>query len=167
MLRLTVTMCAAIYAGLVIYSDPAPGQNGAVQANGQAAKRTAPTPSATMTQISTRDGRSLVVAAVIDPSRAIDQTGQVALVQTPHIRAAMTQARPAPTAAPLQAMGEVTGAAVNLRAGPSTAEQVVTALVRGDRVEMLGDTGDGWALVRMVTTGTEGFMANRFLAPLN
>ena len=62
---------------------------------------------------------------------------------------------------------EVTGSQVNLRAGPSTADAVLGSFVRGEQAELVADLGNGWALARTVTTGAEGYMADRFLSPLN
>lgn len=166
MLRLTVVMCAAIYAVLVIYSDRAPARAPALVAESQ---RLGPASlSNQMQHLATTDGRRLTVAAVIDPGRVFDRSGQVPLIQTPHAGAVAATSRPADPAAPLHHLvGEVTGAAVNLRAGPSTQEAVVTSLLRGDRVEVLGATGTGWAQIRTVPSGLEGFMAARFLTPVN
>jgi SH3-like domain-containing protein len=121
-----------------------------------------------MQHLATTDGRRLTVAAVIDPGRTIDRSGQVPLIQTAHANVGMAILWPTDPTAPLHHLvGEVTGAAVNLRAGPSTQEAVVTLLIRGDRVEVLGATGTGWAQIRTLPTGVEGFMAARFLNPLN
>ncbi|MCI2399697.1 SH3 domain-containing protein [Aliiroseovarius subalbicans] len=57
----------------------------------------------------------------------------------------------------------VTGSKVNMRAGPSTGQGIVTALVRGTAVDDLGAAGDGWTQIRVVETGERGFMASRFL----
>lgn len=59
----------------------------------------------------------------------------------------------------------VTGSRVNMRAAPSTRDGIVASLVRGTAVERLGDAAPGWAEIRVVETGAEGFMASRFLSP--
>ncbi|MFV0359289.1 SH3 domain-containing protein [Tropicimonas sp.] len=58
----------------------------------------------------------------------------------------------------------VTGAEVNLRAGPSTDYGVVTTLTRGEPVELLSDPGGNWAEIRIAATGETGFMSRRFLS---
>ena len=60
----------------------------------------------------------------------------------------------------------VTGSSVNLRAGPSTGVAVVGNLRRGDRAEFLSEAGSGWWQIRDTDTGQVGFMAARFLAPV-
>jgi len=73
--------------------------------------------------------------------------------------------QPQPQADPVPAVLFVTGNRVNLRAGPSTDNAVVTALTRGTPVDDLGAAGDGWSHIRAVATGEEGYMATRFLSP--
>lgn len=54
---------------------------------------------------------------------------------------------------------EVTGNSVNVRGGPGTEYDVVNRLGRGDLVEVLQESGDGWVRMRPVEGGTEGWMA--------
>jgi len=76
--------------------------------------------------------------------------------------------RPAPSASATTANNSVaavwfvSGSRVNLRSGPSTSNRVVTSLTRDTAVELIGSEGD-WAHLRVVNTGAEGFMAQRFL----
>jgi len=76
--------------------------------------------------------------------------------------------RPAPSASAttansgVAAVWFVSGSRVNLRSGPSTSNRVVTSLTRDTAVELIGSEGD-WAHLRVVNTGAEGFMAQRFL----
>ncbi|MEP4197977.1 MAG: SH3 domain-containing protein [Aliishimia sp.] len=58
---------------------------------------------------------------------------------------------------------EVTGNRVNVRGGPSTSFGVVNRLVRGDEVEILEDTGNGWVRLRPIDGGEEGWMADFLL----
>jgi hypothetical protein len=60
----------------------------------------------------------------------------------------------------------VTGSRVNLRAGPSTGQAVVTQLGLGDRAELLGNTADGWVQIRHVQSGRIGYMSADFLSPV-
>lgn len=165
MLRLTVFACAAVYAGLVIFSADPPGPE---SGKGPSLSQPASIPDAPQTEpvvFVTADGRSLPVAAVIVPQEFRDTSGQVALVSTP--RAAESVTASASQGLVQIPVAEVTGSSVNLRAGPSTRDAVLTALLQGERVELLGATDNGWAQIRAVSTGVEGFMATRFLTPLN
>ncbi|MEM6373221.1 MAG: SH3 domain-containing protein [Pseudomonadota bacterium] len=57
------------------------------------------------------------------------------------------------------AVRAVTGSRVNVRGGPGTSYAVVNNMVRGDKVEILQETGDGWVRLRPVGGGPEGWMA--------
>ncbi|TBN39374.1 SH3 domain-containing protein [Paracoccus subflavus] len=57
----------------------------------------------------------------------------------------------------------VTGNRVNVRAGPSTGDGVVTALDRGAAVQPLGPTDGEWVNIR-VANGNAGYVAGRFLS---
>jgi len=54
---------------------------------------------------------------------------------------------------------------VNLRAGPSTGNEVLDQVVRDQTVEILGTTNDGWAEVRVVKSGLTAYIFDRFLTP--
>ena len=60
----------------------------------------------------------------------------------------------------------VTGSSVNLRAGPSTGVAVVGSLRRGTQAEFIAEAESGWWQIRDTNTGQVGFMAARFLAPV-
>ena len=80
--------------------------------------------------------------------------------------------RPSPehageAAAPLVPDGPVlyvTGDRVNMRAGPSTGDRVVTALRRGTAVQPLGPQDAEWVNIRDAG-GRAGYVAGRFLSP--
>ncbi len=55
---------------------------------------------------------------------------------------------------------------VNLRAGPSTANQVLDQVVRDQRVEVLETTEDGWTRIHVFESGLEAWIFGRFLSPL-
>lgn len=165
MVRLTVVTCVVVYAALVVGSERAP--DGSDQPHSQALRPMPEGIDDRPQELMTADGRRLAIVLAIEPSKTTGTPGQIALIQTPRRAQTIMTARasaPEPERAPL---GEVTGAAVNLRAGPSTRETVLASLIRGDRVEVIGATDNGWALIRTVSTGVEGFMAARFIAPLN
>ncbi len=54
----------------------------------------------------------------------------------------------------------VDGSRVNLRSGPGTTYSVVTRLGKGEPVEVLQNTGDGWLELRVVETDRIGWMAD-------
>jgi hypothetical protein len=167
MLRLTLMLSCAIYAGLVIYSQEVtdmPGADIGVSRTGTAVDLGAPAPLEEADRLVTADGRVLVMAAVIDPMALDDGTDRVALVATARREAVTSSTSGGVAELPLV---EVTGGFVNLRAGPSTGDAVLGALSRGERAELIAATGDGWVQIRAVETGVEGFMAERFVTLLN
>lgn len=167
MLRLTVFACAAVYAALVIFSADPQGPEGNEGPGLSLAGPVTDAPQPEPAVFVTADGRSLPVAAVIVPQEFRAPTGQVALVSTPRAAERVTASASQGQAQVQVPVAEVTGNSVNLRAGPSTADAVLTALLQGERVELLGATDTGWAQIRTISTGVEGFMATRFLNPLN
>lgn len=62
---------------------------------------------------------------------------------------------------------KVSGSRVNLREGPSTAYPVVTQLLRGEEVEVLDDSGDGWVRLRALDGDNVGWMSDSFLVAAN
>lgn len=167
MLRLTLMLSAAIFAGLVIFSEPAPVVSGAPAAPAQPAEVargtagidvTLPAPRQTLL---TADGRALPIAAVIDPVAMSDGARGIALISTAGGDITLTSA----PVAPVRPLVEVTGNRVNLRAGPSTDTAVLGAMVRGERAEVIASPGDGWVQIRAVASGTVGYMADRFVSP--
>ncbi|MEJ6395637.1 SH3 domain-containing protein [Gymnodinialimonas sp. 2305UL16-5] len=134
-------------------------------------------------QLETADGEVLDVVAVINPfdttitedsDREIARVtlGNASAQPRPDTPAAEISADAAPDVEPsddtsaVSALWQVTGDRVNFRAGPSTDDAILTALVRGDQVEYLADAPDDWARLRVVATGVEGFMALEFLEPV-
>ncbi len=57
----------------------------------------------------------------------------------------------------------VAGSRVNMRSGPSTDFRVLDTLPRGTEAEILEVNADGWARIRLMSTGQEGWMAERLL----
>ena len=170
LLRLTLMLGAAIYAGLVVASEHLPDAETPVDVARAAAgvDATAPLRAARSDVLLTQDGRTLEIAAVIDPSALWDGSEEIALVATGRQEAeAVTLTAGTSAGAPAMPLVEVTGNQVNLRAGPSTGDAVLGALVRGQQAELIAALGNGWVQIRAVETGVEGFMADRFLAPLN
>ena len=57
----------------------------------------------------------------------------------------------------------VAGSWVNMRSGPSTSFGVIDTLPEGTEAEVLEISDNGWARIRITTSGTEGWMAERLL----
>lgn len=58
----------------------------------------------------------------------------------------------------------VAGNSLNVRAGPSTDDEVVGKLSRGEAMLVVAREGDEWAQVRIEGDGIEGYVATRFLS---
>lgn len=137
--------------------------------------------------LETARGEVLEIAAVIDPVELLPADGPASvasisvLVPAPVPETASDADTGAAAVAMAAAGGteagadqpdgrilwRVTGSNVNFRAGPSTGTAVLAGLTRGDEVEFLGNAPDGWARLRLPDSGLEGFMAARFLEPVN
>jgi hypothetical protein len=59
----------------------------------------------------------------------------------------------------------VDGSSVNVRAGPSTDDEVVGKLSRGEATLVVWREGEDWARIRIEGDGIEGYVATRFLTP--
>ncbi|MEX3016930.1 SH3 domain-containing protein [Gymnodinialimonas hymeniacidonis] len=197
MIRMTVTLIVAIYIVLIVVPGEdhgaqvevtrSEGQNWLVaiisdaQAGAQRPPRVAP-PDASRTlrheltddlletddgyALERADGELLEITAVIDPVDLMPDDGSsavaaVSVVDPGAVEIAQAQARAE------RVIWRVTGNNVNFRAGPSTNTAVLAGLVRGDEVEFLADAPDGWAHLRVLSSGLEGYMAARFLEPVN
>lgn len=169
MLRLTLMLGAAIYAAMVILSDRSPGDAPVVAEVARSAHAVdvmSPVRVGPQDALTTRDGRTLVISAVIDPAATPVDGGGVAMVSTRRAARPETLVASASGGLSERALVEVTGNQVNLRAGPSTDTAVLGALVRGERAELIDSSG-GWVQIRAVSTGTIGYMADRFVSPVN
>ena len=58
----------------------------------------------------------------------------------------------------------VSGRSVNVRSGPSTRDDVVDRLVRGDAVTVVSVEDNGWARIRVEGDGIDGYMSLDYLA---
>lgn len=92
--------------------------------------------------------------AATDTADTDDTTQDVLVVE---------QAPPTPNAELLQ----VSGDRVNFRAGPSTDNEILASLTRGTQLELIERVADGWAHLRVLDTGLEGYMSGDFLEPVN
>jgi len=164
MLRLSLLLGVAIYAGLVITSEQLPDRPAEVGRAALAVDVTAPTLSDRSDVLVTSDDRRLRIVAVIDPADLDADMGAIPRFSTAPDETLVASASVGSPELPLVA---VTGTQVNLRAGPSTVDAVLGALVQGEQAELIAATGNGWVQIRALSTGTVGYMADRFVAPVN
>ena len=59
----------------------------------------------------------------------------------------------------------VAGNSLNVRSGPSTNDEVVGKLSRGEATLVVWREGEDWARIRIEGDGIEGYVAMRFLTP--
>jgi len=122
--------------------------------------------------LETAAGEQLHISAVIDPVDLLpdaDSEGptiaRVSFAEPAVVDVAALAATTAGT--DVRQIWRVAGNYVNFRAGPSTNTAVLTALTWGAEVEFLAEAPDDWAYLRVVGSGLEGYMAARFLEPVN
>jgi hypothetical protein len=195
MIRLTVTLIVAIYVVLIVVPGEEHGANATVaqssgtnwlveiissaEANAQRPRAQPVYARAYRTRLSdaliqdgdgyvmeTAAGETLEITAVIDPADLLSdepsaQIASVSVVDRGVVEVARAQARAN------RIVWRVTGNNVNFRAGPSTNTAVLAGLVRGDELEFIEIGPDGWAHLRALDSGLEGYMAARFLEPVN
>ena len=116
--------------------------------------------------LETAEGRTLEITAVINPVDLMPQDGDARVAAVSVADPEIVETAEAGISVS-RVIWRVTGNRVNFRAGPSTNTTVLAGLVRGDQVEFLADAPDGWAHLRVVNSGLEGYMAARFLEPVN
>ncbi|MEL6808404.1 MAG: SH3 domain-containing protein [Pseudomonadota bacterium] len=110
--------------------------------------------------------------AVILPSLIMDQSAitPVTFGQNTDDQQIVALSAPAASAAPAVSQDadfdirSVSGNSVNVRGGPGTNFSVVNRMVRGDKVEILQDPGQGWVQLRPVGGGPVGWMADFLLS---
>jgi len=128
--------------------------------------------------ITTADGEVIRVATQIPPARqgtrlvrieAEDLNAAARRLEAANARARAAVAERAATAladaAP--ASGDLvyaTGAYINLRSGPSTGYPAVGYMNYGMAAELLEALPGGWSRIRVLETGTEGFMFSAYLS---
>ena len=179
MIRMTLALSLAIYGGLVIWGDPVSQAEAGVpsiDADDAVAAAIAPAADTARPVIlpdaasSGPDVTRAAVSPLIAPAAASAPDARPARIGTPSLVSLVAYADPAPfeADAPAGASGpvlRVTGDRVNMRSGPSTANGVLASLPAGTLAEPLGEPSGGWQEIRVIETGTTGFMAARFLDP--
>ena len=184
MLRLTVTLAVALYAGLVIWGEPSDAVDVGTEG---AAEPTRAVVEAARPVIVEKDGdgdvavmrsatteivvpeASIIAASAPVPDTAADRIARIGdPVRVSLIEPTVRQPEIAAPADEAGAGGErmvVSGSRVNLRSGPSTANAVLASLPRGTVVEVIGPASGNWVELRDVDSGTVGFMSSNFLDP--
>lgn len=81
------------------------------------------------------------------------------------VSASAAAAPPEAIAAAPRAMARVNATRVNLRAGPSTANEVLDQVTLDQRVEVLEAGSDGWSRIRVPESGRVAWIFDRFLTP--
>lgn len=192
MIRLTLILAAVIFAVLVIVPGEDAGTDEPIFADDSRPVRDGLDTSALRETedgalvLITAEGEELSIDRVIEPSELTEEDARAnlppaeasgAVEPTPaedapdDAEAASATdeetAEPPGPADPGATILQVTGDRVNFRAGPSTEDEILTALNQGERVELIERVADGWAHLRVVATGLEGYMSGDFLAPAN
>ena len=153
MLRLSLILIAALWVGFFAWGTP-----------------TEPTaqPEQTASGATARTGAVTIYAVptILDTARSpMPQTARATPAPVLTIQASATVPKDPIDADPTVDLPlfTVIGTRVNLRAGPSTATDVVMSLSRGSVTEALAPEADGWINIRDLNTGLSGFMASQFL----
>lgn len=102
---------------------------------------------------------------IADLAPAPESPGPAAPV-APQPQVDLTQTTPSAPAPAANALAEVTGSSVNLRAGPTTDARVLAQAREGDVVEWIGDPAPGWARVKHPLVDVEVYMSASFLRRL-
>ncbi|EBA12169.1 hypothetical protein RCCS2_12769 [Roseobacter sp. CCS2] len=127
-----------------IITSPAPVQ----VAQAPSAAETSHVIQASLTEVSTFDtqmtGEPAVIKTVAPQFDATDETGD--------------------TPEPRRDIRIIAGDWVNMRQGPGTDFGVVTTLPRGTEAEIIDETADQWARIRLLETGQVGWMASWLLS---
>lgn len=114
---------------------------------------------------------AIVVLTSLNTSTDVDAPAQKPAATTPDtpvVDLAKAEELVSPEVAkPTLDLREVTGNRVNLRRGPGTDYPAVGKLARGDTVQVISETGDGWIKLRVSETGRIGYMADFLLTASN
>ena len=119
-------------------------------------------------------GAGVVASAPVTPADQVLTAASVPVPAEPEntVFTLSDYADPAPDVAPVVAEGAsegevwyVAGDSLNVRSGPSTNDQVVGKLSRGEAALVVWREGADWARIRIEGDGVEGYVAMRFLTP--
>lgn len=152
---LVVVLLTMLIAGR---DDPAaPGGDIGIQATAEAAPSTARNGIVRAVAIADRESDP-VPAALITPVTSSPMPGP-ALRPSPEYRT-----RNEPVVDPQ--LWQVSASRLNVRAGPSTSNPVMTTLSRGEEVLVVSDPGSNWVHIRIEGDGVDGWVARKLLSPL-
>lgn len=185
-IRLTTLLCVSLYGTMLILgTDPQGAQDAEIASRGEFAPTDLPQLHGAADAGETTGGAPVIftvpkaATAAAEPAKPEAPTEVAEAPAAPETAPAETI--PADTGllqvsmldAPAARLGdtgldvvEVTGNVVNLRAGPSTANEVVARLTRGIRAELISETDNGWMQIRDLNSGVEGYMSAKFLRPV-
>ncbi|MEM8879255.1 MAG: SH3 domain-containing protein [Pseudomonadota bacterium] len=167
MIRWVLLLCASLYLVFVLGPDPEPDAAPVATATAPTAEgETGPS------ELVLETGEVWQIDRVIAPDASQEDETPTLAVATPEASPTPGDAEPTTAAAepPSADVSDgatslyVTGTRVNLRAGPSTEAEIVTALTQGSETELLAEAEDGWLQIRDIATGVEGFMSGDFLS---
>lgn len=181
MLRLTAILCAALYVTFLVGGeDRGQKRMGLIEGELEAAQ-------IAMAQAAAQDQAARAVASAVapeaQPSRTIQTNRDAQVISvafaatepvvTPVLQpVAVTQSDVSAQATIVDAVFTedsaetvmyVTGRSVNVRSGPSTSDDVLARLTRGEAVTIVALQDNGWAQIRIEGDGVEGFMSLDFL----
>jgi Bacterial SH3 domain len=186
MLRLTFVLCSGLFLALLIggrdFGQLRPGLAQA-EAEAKATPVTAEVPVVeTVALVSDAPAAAPVVVAAVVAEPVVDAVPVSAVAQAVpepvqtepenNVFTLSSYADPVPESAPIAAEqpaeGEVwyvAGNSLNVRSGPSTDDDVVGKLARGEATLVVWREGEDWARIRIEGDGIEGYVAMRFLSP--
>ncbi|MEM7723777.1 MAG: SH3 domain-containing protein [Pseudomonadota bacterium] len=171
MLRYTLILCVSLFVGMLIYGDPsrlAPAPTSVEVTQSDDAVMPALITALGDRRLTLADGRVLEITAVIDPSDDRAPDTLVASGTAPNGSGDASLSASAPSVEETAtARVAVTGTSVNLREGPSTDTRVLDALARGTEADLIAALDNGWVQIRVASTGTMGYMAERFVTRVN
>ena len=167
MIRLLLLIALTLAAGyglLAVYGDPLP-RSAPPATRAETSESVAAPPETSASEASAT--RAEPAGDAQDLVQATSQTPQqVQRFPGPALRPSPQYADRVPPAAPRAESGgqlaRITGSRVNMRAGPSTADAVLTSLGRGTAVQALGPLGGDWVHVR-APDGQRGYVSGQFL----
>lgn len=163
MLRLTSALTAGVYMTMVVFGDGGPtSQISAAQASteseGAVVSRAAASNTALYTaKLSDEDAIKAAVAATKAPLPTAEPAEATEEVKTAAVAGDKADAANKVF---------VTGNVVNMRAGPSTKNPVLSKLNMGSAADLLDSLDNGWAKIRD-ENGKIGYMSAKFLSDKN
>ncbi|WP_103332437.1 SH3 domain-containing protein [Pseudotabrizicola formosa] len=176
MIRMLLVLCAGLYLTLQIGGQDKGQMRFGLAEAARAPARDVAAPSEAMATEERVNRPSATGAAFAEPATLPPQTpapSDAAVIPVtfgtsqPIMQPRAVQARSDAATTPSATDGKlwyVTGRSVNVRSGPSTRNEVLGRLTRGEAVTVVAMEDNGWARVRMEGDGIDGFMSMSFLS---